>query len=308
MSEERITIAIPYHGGRAYLERALDSALTQSVPPAAIVVSDDSDDADESARLAARLSDAGVRHVRADPGHGMGANWNRCLDLAQTELVTLLHADDELLPDYCMQMQAAAAAAPRAAAVFCGATIIGANGAPRFSFADYVKKWLTPPGEGPILLAGESGLRLLLRGNFVMCPTLCWRRSVLAQRRFAPGLRQVQDLELMCRLLLEGESLVGARFVAYAYRRHETSATALQSESLLRFEEESALYEAVAKTARARGWLAAAKTAEARRIIRLHLLFRMGLDLVKLHPGRIPAKLRLLSKERETPQRRGGKS
>jgi GT2 family glycosyltransferase len=291
---ERITIAIPYHAGLAYLERAIASARAQSRLPEAILVSDDGERPEQGAQLVAGLADPRVRHVRAAPGAGMVANWNRCLELAETELVTLLHADDELLPDYCARMADAAAVYPQAAALFCGAKIIDEAGQPHFSFPDWMKGWLTPRGEGSILLAEERGLRLLLHGNFVMCPTLCWRRAVLGERRFMPRWKQVQDLELLSRLLLEGETLVGIRRVAYAYRRHTASATARQSENLLRFREEIALYDALAELTRARGWLGAARAARGKRIIRLHLLFRMALDLVKLRLRRIPAKLKLL--------------
>jgi len=295
VTKERLTIAIPYHSGLPYLRRAIASALAQSRAPAAILVSDDSDHPAEAAQVAVASSEARVRYVRAAPGEGMVANWNRCLDLAETELVTLLHADDELLPDYFARMEDSAADQPRAAALFCDARVIDAEGRPRFSFPDWIKQWLAPTGEGPIVLAGERGVRLLLRGNFVMCPTLCWRRAALGERRFAPRWKQVQDLEFLCRLLLEGETLVGIREEAYAYRRHGASATAQQSESLVRFEEEIALYDALAVATLARGWQSAARAAQGKRIIRLHLLTRMLLDLLKLRPGQIPAKLKLLT-------------
>jgi glycosyltransferase involved in cell wall biosynthesis len=294
MEVERITIAIPYHAGLAHLERAIASALAQSRPPARIIVSDDSDSPEEAARLVAGLANTRVRHVMAAPGAGMVANWNRCLELAETELVTLLHADDELLPEYCARMEDAAAVHTKTAALFCAAKIIDETGRPRFSFPDWIKKWLMPIGEGPILLAGERGLQLLLQGNFVMCPTLCWRRAVLGERRFVPRWKQVQDLELLSRLLIEGETLVGIRDTVYAYRRHDASATALQSESLLRFEEEIALYDALVQSTLTRGWLHATRTARGKRIIRLHLLFLIAFDLVKLRLHRIPAKLKLL--------------
>jgi len=295
VTKERLTVAIPYHSGLSYLRRAITSALVQSRAPAAIVVSDDSDHPEEAAELVAASSEGRVRYVRAAPGEGMVANWNHCLDLAERELVTLLHADDELLPDYCARMEDSAADYPRAAALFCGAKIIDQDGRPRFSFPDWIKQWLVPTGEVPIVLAGESGVRLLLHGNFVMCPTLCFRRAVLRERRFAPRWKQVQDLELLSRLLLEGETLVGIREDAYAYRRHDASATAQQSETLVRFEEEIALYDALAAATLARGWQSAARAAQGKRIIRLHLLTRIALDLLKLRPGQIPAKLKLLT-------------
>lgn len=291
---ERLTIAIPYHSGPAYLERAIASALAQTRAPAAILVSDDGDRPDETARLIARFASPTLRHESATPGAGMVANWNRCLERAETALVTLLHADDELLPGYCAQMADAAARHPSASALYCGAHIIDAAGAPRFSFPDWIKTWLEPAQKGPVTLSGARGLELVLRGNFVMCPTLCFRRAALGPRRFDPRWSQVQDLALVTRLFLDGDEIVGLREVAYAYRRHAASATHVQSESLLRFREEIALYDELAREASARGWQAAARTARRKAIIRLHLCFQILRDLLRLRLPAIPPKLRLL--------------
>jgi glycosyltransferase involved in cell wall biosynthesis len=291
---ERLTVAIPYHAGLRYLALAIESALAQTRAPAAILVSDDGETPEETARLVAGYGDPRLRHERATPGRGMVANWNRCLDRAGTELVTLLHADDLLLPDYCARMEDAAARTPGAAALFCDARIIDGEGRPRFSFPDWVKTVLAPRGTGPLVLVAEPGLALLLRGNLVMCPTLCYRRAVVGGRRFDPRWRQVQDLAFVTALLLEGESLVGLRGASYAYRRHVESATHVQSENLLRFDEEIALYDELAGTAAARGWEAAAGVARGKTIIRLHLGFQILRDLLRLRVGAIPRKVRRL--------------
>jgi hypothetical protein len=224
---------------------------------------------------------------------GMVGNWNRALDLADTDLVTLLHADDRLLPIYAQTMLALADARPHAAASCCATTIIDDRGGPTFSLVDAYKRLLVPRDE-PWTLLGERGLRALLRGDFVMCPTLCWRRSALGSRRFEAGWRQVQDLELLARVLLDGDEVVGTHRRAYAYRRHSASATAVQSENLLRFEEEITLYDRLAERAALQGWHRAARAARRKAIVRLHLGFRAGADMVALRPAAAARKLRLL--------------
>ena len=99
---------------------------------------------------------------------GLAGNFNRCLSLAQTELVTLLHADDELLPDYTATMRAAAERHPHAVAFYCRAEIIGPDNELRFSLPDFVKdNFINPSPHHEILLAGEGGIRALLGGNFI---------------------------------------------------------------------------------------------------------------------------------------------
>lgn len=290
---EPLTLAIPFHRGVDYLREAVASVRAQDGDAWRLLVVDDSGEETGAAALVGQDGDPRLRYVRNPGNLGMVACWNRCLELAETDLVTLLHADDRLEPGYVTLMQGLADAHPDAAAFFCEARIIDERGHERFSLADRVKPFLRPRGGEVFVLEGEPAVRALLRGNFIMCPTLCWRRSRLGARRFLPRWRQVQDLELTTRLLLEGEHLVGSRAVAYAYRRHGEAATARQSDSLLRFDEELTLLGELAERAAERGWPGAARVARRRTVVRLHLLYRAGLDLLHGRLGRASRELRL---------------
>jgi glycosyltransferase involved in cell wall biosynthesis len=290
----RLTLAIPFRRGLAYLREAVDSARAQTDARWQLQVLDDGGEPGGARELVEGYGDERISY-RANERHlGMVASWNRCLDLAPTGLVTLLHADDRLLPDYVALAIALADAHPEAVAVFCQAVVIGSDGRPVFSLPDRVKAALVPRGPDPLVLHGEAGLRALARGDFVVCPTLCYRKSALGARRFDGRWHQVQDLDLLARLMLDGQTLVGSRRAAYAYRRHPESATALQSENLLRFEEEFALLEEIARRAEARGWSAAARVARRKTVVRLHLLLRMATDLLRLRAGPARRKLRCL--------------
>lgn len=285
----RLTFAVPFLRGIDYLRQTLASVRAQRRGDWECIVLDEG--VEPGVReLVASLGDPRIAHRPNASRLGMVANWNRGLELAQSELATLLHSDDWLLPDYLDVITALADARPRAVALACDAEIVDEAGRPRFSLADAVKRRLVPAGE-PWLLCGESGLRALARGDFVMCPTVAWRLPVLGARRFEPGWKQVQDLELLARLLLDGEEIAGTRRRAYAYRRHAESATSRQTEDLSRFEEEAALLDRIAARARERGWNAAARTAERKAIVRLHVGFRAAEDLAR---GRLASARRKL--------------
>src|SRR5204862_858830 len=129
-----------------------------------------------TAELVASFPDPRVRYVRNERNLGMAGNWNRCLDVAETDLVNLLHNDDELLPNYVEVMLGAAQEHPEAAAFFCQAKVIDATGRERFSFVDYVKRFLQPKTEGPLVLEGPSAVEALMHGDFIMCPTVCYHK------------------------------------------------------------------------------------------------------------------------------------
>jgi glycosyltransferase involved in cell wall biosynthesis len=295
---ERISIAIPFYRRLDYLEIAVESVLAQERSQWRLLVVDDGE-VDQGAEAVVRsLSDARVAYHRNPGNLGMVPTWNACLDRCDTELVTLLHGDDRLLPGYVGLMLDLAARFPEAAALCCEAQIIDAAGERAFSLADAVKPLFRPRGGDPLVVSGEPGLRALMAGNFIMCPTLCYRKAVLQGRRFSNEWKQVQDLDFTSRLLLEDEAIVCSRRVAYAYRRHPEGATAAQSESRLRFDEEFRLFESVAERSGEKGWPRAARFARSKRVVRLHLLYRALHDLVRLHPVRSYRWLRYLAEHR----------
>ena len=290
----RLALAIPYYSGRDYLREALASLRAQADPEWTALVVDDSPEKRGAREEVEALADERIQY-RANPGTlGMVACWNRCLEASEGELVTLLHADDRLLPGYVGAMKALAAGHPEAVALFCAAETIDAGGKRRFSLQDDIKRWLVPRGKGDVVLRGEPGLDALMRGDFIVCPTLCWRRARLGERRFDPRWKQVQDLELLARLLVAGETLAGSRGAFYAYRRHAANTTARQTESLLRFEEEFAVFERIAGEAQALGWGHAARTSRRKLMLRLHLGWRVASELARLRLGTAGRTLRFL--------------
>jgi len=296
--EPLLTIAIPFFRGREYLQRAIESVRAQERAGWRLLVCDDGGGepraGEEIEALVASFGDDRLRYHRNLSGPDMVRNWNRCLGLAETDLVSVLHADDQLLPGYAGLMLDLAPAHPEASAFYCEARIIDARGRPSFSLADAVKPWFRPAADDPTVLRGEPAVRALMAGNFIMCPTLCFRKSVLGDRRFSPDWRQAQDLEFTTRLLMDGESLVGSRQTAYAYRRHKDSATSRQSDSMLRFEEEVRLFDLVADRAEELGWLEAARVSRRKRIVKLHLLYRSLRELAALRPRAAATRLRFL--------------
>lgn len=288
-----LTFTIPFYAGQSYLKKAIESVVRQTYASWELIVCDDAGPEPGIAELVASFADARMHYYRNEKNLGMAGNWNRCLDLARSDLVTILHADDQLLERYAALMLSAARDHPQSLAFFCQAKIIDEKGTPRFSFADFMKRFLVPAG-GSFLLKGEPGLEALLRGNFVFCPALCYRKSVLGTRRFDEHLSFVPDLELVSRLLLEEESLVGLRKTAYAYRRHPQSATAKHTQDLSRFRQESRLYDLLRARSLARGWTDAAEIARKKLMIKLNLAYCLSMDHCRLHWTPARQKMQLL--------------
>ena len=297
---------IPFFKGLAFLKEAVESVIAQSNPHWTLVVMDDCGPEGGRARdWIASLADERISYLRHEQNKGMVANWNSCLDHASLQvstsnkhskhfdLVTLLHDDDRLLPNYVELMLTEHRSTPSAALYFCGAEIIDTNGKPIFSVPDAVKK-LIAPRKDSFHLQGSEAFEALFAGCFIMCPTVCYNLTLLGARRFTLGLKQVQDMDFYLRLLDEGFLLKGTSQKAYAYRRHSSNATSLQTASLLRFEEEVALYKAWSSKLVSKGFSRAAAAARHKTIIKLNLLYCIAQDLLSLSPASAATKARFL--------------
>ncbi|HKP54307.1 MAG TPA: glycosyltransferase family A protein [Chloroflexia bacterium] len=90
------TIIINYNYGR-FLGEAIESVLAQTLRPDEIIVVDDGS-TDDSAEVAARYAQEGVRYIYKENG-GQSSACNVGIKESASELVTFLDADDRWLPD-----------------------------------------------------------------------------------------------------------------------------------------------------------------------------------------------------------------
>ena len=296
----RISFTIPYYRGRSYLREAIESVLAQTVEAWELVVVDDRGP-EPAQDLVAEYADPRVRYVRNEANLGLAGNWNECVRQASAPLVTVLHGDDRLLPDYAARVLAAADEHPDVTALFTDALVIGPDGEPTSTLADKVKSRM-PRRRDDHVLAGDDDLAGLLAGNYIVCPTLCLRRELVGPAPFDASLRFVPDWEFTTRVLMQGGRLYALRTPLLEYRRHGGSETSQQTLDSSRFVEEIAFLRRRAEEAGSQGLGRSARTARRRITVRGHLLVLAGLDAVRGRRAAARAKWRLLRSD----VRRGG--
>jgi glycosyltransferase involved in cell wall biosynthesis len=94
-------IVITCHNEAEFIERAVESALTQSIPAGVIVIDDGSTDGSDD--VLARLSREAALSVFRVTQRGMPAARNAGLALADSEFVAFLDGDDWLEPDFVQE-------------------------------------------------------------------------------------------------------------------------------------------------------------------------------------------------------------
>ena len=288
-----ISFAVPYYSAPEYLREALESLLSQTHLNWEAVVVDDASP-NSVADLIAEFNDRRITYARNETNLGLAANWNKALALTNAPLVCILHSDDLLEPQYASTMVDLMTTNPDATAGHCRVSIIGADGLPRRTLTDAVKQVIQPKAKGLVVSVGEDGLASMLRGSWIYCPTLCFRRSHLPSVPFDNSWRFMLDFDLIARIFLNGQQIIGTTSKLYRYRRHDGAQTRVLTNELTRFEEELAFYGQMYRAAKERQWLTAQRHAKRATVIRLHLLLQVAARLVRLRFASAARALRLV--------------
>jgi glycosyltransferase involved in cell wall biosynthesis len=292
-----ITLSIPYYSNKTFLAKAIQSAITQTSPEWRLIVVDDfsPDGADGSIKqLIESYADSRISYLRNERNLGLAGSFNRCIDVAETDLVTIFHSDDELDAKYVERFIELGEQYPDAVAFFCRARIIDADSRPSVTVADSVKAFFDRGNTGITQVSGVPGVAKLLRANTIVCPTVCYRKSVLKQQRFSTELRMVLDMEFTTRNLMLGRAMIGTSDQLYRYRRHSFNTTNTLSKNLVRTREECWLWNKLGDELRAKGALTESRIAYKKTIVKLTLLFFIAADLPKLKVSDALVKVRFL--------------
>jgi glycosyltransferase involved in cell wall biosynthesis len=224
-----ISIVIPTNGGR-FLGHALASVQAQTVAEWELVIVDDGS-TDGTAGVAANLaaSDGRVRVVRQSSAGIAGARNRGLVEISPASTyVALLDHDDVWMPDALAVLREALAARPEAAAAHGLATVIDADGAPRWrdasgagaSFAvrrgivdGCVEVW---PPERPTEFANLAFADCITSVGSVLI-----RHAALARTGgFDQSAEPADDYDLWIRLSRRGEIAFVNR-VVLGYRQHQ---------------------------------------------------------------------------------------
>lgn len=258
-----INFVIPYFKEEAYLLKALESIIAQHNPNWYVVVVDDQpEDNDFCKKVVEKLNNPRISYLRKLNHTDISDSWNQCVSLIENGLLTILHADDELKPNYTDLVLNAHERYPFAKALFTGSETIDARGKKVFSLIDCSKGILAGFNNSNSFLSlnGEHGLCKLLKGNFITCSSVCYRVDRFEKFYFY-NYHQVLDHELITRFLLDGEEIIGIPPKAFRYRRHAKNFSVKNNRALIRFREESMLYESIAERAEKLNWHKAARIA-----------------------------------------------
>ena len=205
----RISVVMAVHNGERYLRQAVESILNQTYLDLEFIILDDgSSDSTPSILDEYAARDRRMVLVRNEANIGLARSLNRGLELAQSEYIARMDADDISLPGRLAAQVAFLDAHPDVGVLGTAACIINPLGnlgqEIKFPIDHALLRW-----------------RLCFFENPIIHPTVMMRKAdVLKVNGYNPNLDTSQDHNLWCRL--SGVTRLANLFDVYLYlRKHE---------------------------------------------------------------------------------------
>jgi len=267
-----VDVLFPYYGDVALMKLAVRSVLDQHYRDFRLIVVDDGYPDESIPGWFESLNDSRVEYHRNEVNLGANENYRKSLTFVRNDLVTVMGADDVMLPNHLDWLVDRAQRFPQAQAFQPGVFVIDEHGAMSHTLVEKTKALYRPKGSGLRLLHGEGMAVSLLRGNWLYFPSLGWRAETICGIGFRPEYDVVQDLALALDIAKRGGSLLLDDVATFCYRRHSQSDSAWRALEGTRFGEERRFFEVMATEFDAMGWTRAAHTARLHFSSRLHAL------------------------------------
>lgn len=258
----------PFYGDPDFMKEAVRSVLRQTHEDWRLVVVDDGYPDDSIPGWFADLGDSRITYMRNEKNLGANGNYRKCLTFVESELVTVMGADDVMLPNYLEWLVRSAAEHPEASVFQPGVVVIDENDASSNTPVEMLKAHYRP--NGTTVLTGEAMALSIIRGNWLYFPSLGWRAAAITSIGFREGYDVVQDAALVLDVALQGGGLLYDPTLAFMYRRHSGSDSSVRALQGTRFDEEHRFFSVFADEFAAKGWNRAARAARLHVSSRLH--------------------------------------
>lgn len=280
-------IVVPFFSDEKYLQEMLKSVADQTSDQWICLVIDDSGRTNEAESTVWSIGNPKITYIKNETNLGLGKCWNTGLEhMIRTfnpTVVAVVHADDVLEPNFVEVSLVGHTDNPNAVAIHTAVTVVDECNKKRFSLPDFVKFHVAPYKHSrSISTTGDFGLASILRGNFVFCPTVSFKANLISLPLFDSNWTQAVDLDLISRMLLQGQTIVGLPDFVYRYRRHRNNLTSQLTDTTVRFVEEIRFYKKISLECVALGFVQSGSTASRMTMVRLHILFRLFQKMIKI--------------------------
>lgn len=215
------SIAIPAHNGESFIRYAIESALSQTRNADEVIVIDDAS-ADTTAEIAKGYGGR-IIYLFNKKATGFVDAWNRAIELAAGDFVTLLHQDDILHPDYLKHIEKTVEKFSKVKHFYSACNYIDRKG-------NVIKTPPEPYSLEPVLYSGREYARNYLNGvitnnHIHRCPGVTTQRKLLIEEcTYRKEAGHIADDDFFLRVGAFTD-VVGISHPLAGYRHHKGSET-----------------------------------------------------------------------------------
>ncbi|MFC1735594.1 glycosyltransferase [Candidatus Hydrogenedentota bacterium] len=186
----RVSVIIPVFNRGKLLLKAVDSILAQTFSDFEIIIVDDGS-TDNTADVAASITDPRVRFARLKKNQGLSAARNKGVDLARGEFVAYLDSDDEYLPEKLeKQVATLSKLSADVGIAYSDTIVVYSDGREVLNRAAHISA-----DEGP-----AHPDMFDMRGGGIFPQTILMRRHFALKIRWDPSFRAEEDIDFFVRL------------------------------------------------------------------------------------------------------------
>jgi glycosyltransferase involved in cell wall biosynthesis len=215
-----LSIVIPTYNGGQYVEEAILSVLTQSRPPDEFIICDDGS-VDDTLAICRRYSHRLTVYTNEPGASGFVNAWNKAVERATGDYISILHQDDVLSPEFIRLGMAALEQEKDVRHLFAACRYIDESG------QELGVSYSTGYGPAVVRYTGLEYVRAYQTfGNVHIhrCPGVITHRSIFHQMHYEPGAGHIADDDFFYRVGMLTD-VIGLLRPLAAYRVHAGSVT-----------------------------------------------------------------------------------
>jgi len=190
----RVSVCVPTFNPGVHLKPALDTVLSQTFTDFELIIVDDCS-SEEVETIVFQIDDPRIRFFRNEANLGLVGNWNRCIDLASGEYVSIFHQDDLMDRENIGSKTAILDLYPQVGIVYSNILRIDENS--QIIGGHYISQ----PSQDVVLTGVQLFQMVADTGNPVACPSVMARRECYEKLgRFDDRLPFATDMEMWLRI------------------------------------------------------------------------------------------------------------
>ncbi|MDE5096162.1 MAG: glycosyltransferase [Trichodesmium sp. St11_bin5] len=216
----KVTVCLPTYNSGEFLRYAIDSILEQTFTDFELIISDDCSTDNTPEIIRSYLEkDSRIQYLQNSHNLGLFPNWNRCLESASGEYITVFAQDDVMLPKNLEQKVKILEKYQNVGLVTSSIMVVDSdNNYLNWDWANY---------DEDSLVNGEEWVKKNLgKANPICCPFVLIRRYILEKvgGKFNDNYLFAGDLELWLRIALVADLYFVKEILGY-YRWHKENKT-----------------------------------------------------------------------------------